>query len=162
MPRRSPADDRVTPGLRFVIQKHRASHLHYDLRLESEGVLKSWAIPKGPSLNPRDKRLAVQVEDHPLEYADFEGVIPEGEYGSGEVIVWDRGNYQPVGRSVAEGLREGKITFRLNGKKLEGEFSLVRLKSGGENDWLLIKAADEFASRKTVALDDLSVSSART
>jgi bifunctional non-homologous end joining protein LigD len=129
----------------FVVQKHQASHLHYDLRLESEGVLKSWAVPKGPSLNPKDKRLAVMTEDHPIDYAGFEGKIPEGEYGGGTVMVWDNG---AVEGDLKEGLQKGHVGFILNGKKLKGEWSLVRLKES--KNWLLIKKDDEFASDEKI------------
>jgi len=131
----------------FVIQKHAARRLHYDLRLEVGGVLKSWAIPKGPSLNPGDKRLAIQVEDHPFEYRTFEGTIPEGNYGAGEVIIWDQGTYEPEGPlSAAEQLERGELKFRLHGKKLNGSFVLVKLKhSRAKNEWLLIKHRDEYA-----------------
>src|SRR5713101_4019465 len=131
----------------FVIQKHAARRLHYDLRLEVGGVLKSWAVPKGPSLNPGDKRLAVQVEDHPFEYRKFEGTIPEGNYGAGEVIIWDQGTYEPEGAlSAAEQIERGELKFRLDGTKLNGSFVLVRLKrSQGKNEWLLIKHRDEYA-----------------
>src|SRR5438874_7680242 len=112
-------------GRLFVIQKHDASHLHYDFRLELEGTLKSWAVPKGPSLDPSVKRLAMQVEDHPVEYGAFEGVIPEGEYGGGTVMLWDRGTWEPVG-NAHEGYRSGKIKFLLHGKKLRGGWTLVR------------------------------------
>ena len=135
-------DERV-----FVIQKHAARRLHYDLRLEVGGVLKSWAVPKGPSLNPGDKRLAVQVEDHPFDYRKFEGTIPEGNYGAGEVIIWDQGTYEPEGAlSAAEQLERGELKFRLYGKKLNGSFVLVKLKrSQAKNEWLLIKHRDEHA-----------------
>ena len=123
---------------RFIVHEHHATHLHWDFRLEHDGVLKSWAVPKGPSMNPADKRLAIQVEDHALEYGSFEGVIPEGEYGAGEVIIWDEGTYEPVG-DMAEGLAAGAISFRLHGRKLVGSFSLVRLKKGSGKEWLLIK-----------------------
>src|ERR1700726_51405 len=114
---------------RFVIQKHAATRLHYDLRLEVGGVLKSWAVPKGPSLNPGDKRLAVQVEDHPFDYRTFEGTIPEGNYGAGEVIIWDQGTYEPEGTlNAAEQLERGELKFLLHGKKLNGSFVLVKLK----------------------------------
>ncbi len=126
----------------FVVQKHRASSLHWDLRLEMEGALVSWAVPKGPSPNQADKRLAVHVEDHPLEYADFEGVIPAGSYGAGPSIVWDRGVWTPVG-DPAEGMRKGKLLFDLEGYKLRGRWTLVRTNGGAENHWLLIKERDE-------------------
>lgn len=140
----------------FVIQKHQASHLHYDLRLEVDGVLKSWAVPKGPSLNPQDKRLAIMTEDHPVDYAEFEGVIPEG-YGAGTVMVWDKGTYvnlsedesQPI--SMDEGLRKGHISFELMGEKLEGAWDMIKAKWGGsEKNWLLIKRKDEDASEKDI------------
>jgi bifunctional non-homologous end joining protein LigD len=132
---------------RFVIQKHAATRLHYDLRLEVGGVLKSWAVPKGPSLNPGDKRLAVHVEDHPLEYRKFEGVIPKGQYGGGEVIVWDQGTYELEGHLDADAqLARGELKFILHGKKVRGSFVLVQLKNSKEkNEWLLIKHRDEFA-----------------
>jgi len=132
--------------LSFVIQKHAARRLHYDLRLEMDGVLKSWAVTKGPSLVPGEKRLAVHVEDHPLEYGSFEGTIPKGEYGGGTVIVWDRGTWEPVG-DLKKGYAKGHIDFRLKGEKLSGEWHLVRMgqKKGEKENWLLIKATDEFA-----------------
>src|SRR5262249_38351792 len=114
-------------GHRFVVQKHRATQLHYDFRLEMDGVLKSWAVPKGPSLDPGDKRLAMHVEDHPVSYFDFEGTIPAGNYGAGTVMVWDMGTWEPVG-DAAEMLRKGDLKFRLRGKKLKGEFALVHMK----------------------------------
>src|SRR6266481_3228526 len=131
----------------FVIQKHAARRLHYDLRLEVGGVLKSWAVPKGPSLNPGDKRLAIQVEDHPFDYRTFEGTIPEGNYGAGEVIVWDEGTFEPEGPlSAAEQIERGELKFRLHGKKLNGSFVLVKLRrSQNKNEWLLIKHRDEYA-----------------
>src|ERR1700694_4853522 len=133
----------------FVVQKHQATALHYDFRLEIEDVLVSWAVPKGPSLNPADKRLAVQTEDHPMEYANFEGVIPEGQYGAGTVMVWDKGTYE-TGGSAARQLAEGELKFVLHGKKLQGGFVLIRtgLKSVGarrQRSWLLIKRQDEYA-----------------
>ena len=139
------------PQRLYVIQKHAATRLHYDLRLEEAGVLKSWAVPKGPSLDPKEKRLAVQVEDHPIEYGGFEGVIPEGEYGGGRVQVWDRGSWTPEG-DPHEGLRKGKLKFHLQGEKLRGGWNLVRMhgRAGvaekGKTNWLLIKEADEEAA----------------
>lgn len=139
--------------LSFVVQRHKASHLHYDLRLEMHGVLKSWAIPKGPSMNPGDKRLAIMVEDHPYDYKNFEGIIPEGNYGAGIVEIWDEGFYSDIENSdkktaekkLLEELNAGSIKFSLYGKKLKGEFALVRMKSRGENTWLLLKHKDNFA-----------------
>lgn len=133
--------------LSFFVQKHDASRLHYDFRLEMHGVLVSWAVPKGPSLDPADKRLAVHVEDHPLSYGGFEGSIPEGEYGAGEVIVWDHGKWKPLEDiSPEKGLEEGRIKFELQGKKLKGAWSLVRMKTSDSQDaWLLIKDRDDFA-----------------
>src|SRR5688572_13266966 len=137
-------------ALRYLIQKHDASRLHYDFRLELDGTLKSWAVPKGPSLDPSEKRLAVQVEDHPLDYGDFEGVIPEKEYGGGSVMLWDTGGWTPEGDARA-GLRKGHLAFTLQGRKLAGRWSLVRMQ-GREDDgrasWLLIKADDEHARRR--------------
>ena len=134
-------------ALSFVIQKHAASRLHYDFRLELDGTLKSWAVPKGPSLDPADKRMAVHVEDHPIDYAGFEGTIPAGQYGAGDVIVWDRGTWEPVGDARA-GYRAGKLKFRLHGEKLHGGWTLVRM-HGHANErqepWLLIKERDDDA-----------------
>lgn len=135
----------------FVIQKHHASHLHYDFRLEMEGVLKSWAVPKGPSYDPTVKRLAMMTEDHPYDYAKFEGVIPAGNYGAGNVIIWDEGGWEFIepGDDPAKALRQGKLTFRLYGKKMFGEWALVKIKgrSGDKgNEWLLLKHRDEFAN----------------
>ena len=132
-----------TAGCQFVVQKHDATRLHYDFRLELDGVLKSWAVPRGPSRNPADKRVAVHVEDHPVEYADFEGVIPEGNYGAGAVIVWDRGTYVPL-EDLNQGFEKGKLLFELKGYKLRGVWTLVKIKKS-ENDWLLIKERDAFA-----------------
>jgi bifunctional non-homologous end joining protein LigD len=136
--------------LRFVVQKHRASHLHYDFRLEWDGVLLSWAVPKGPSLDPAVKRLAMAVEDHPLEYADFEGIIPASEYGGGTVMVWDRGTYVPDESNVAAAKRRGHIKFTLRGRKLKGAWVLVRTRGAGSRSWLLIKQRDEAATRDDV------------
>jgi bifunctional non-homologous end joining protein LigD len=158
------------PGLlRFVVQKHDASRLHYDFRLELAGVLKSWAVPKGPSLNPADKRLAIMVEDHPLDYRTFEGIIPKGNYGAGTVMVWDEGAYHAIGatsraeseRALAEGLEKGSLKFVLEGKKLKGEFALVKLRKG-ENQWLLIKHRDAYAQTDDVRSADRSAVSGRT
>lgn len=138
----------------FVIQRHKASHLHYDFRLEIEGVLKSWAVPKGPSLNPTDKRLAMMVEDHPYDYKDFTGVIPEGNYGAGIVEIWDSGYYTSLEEKstaaqdekvLLAGLKAGNLKIKMHGKKLKGEFALVRLKGSDSNSWLLIKHRDEYA-----------------
>jgi bifunctional non-homologous end joining protein LigD len=128
----------------FVIQKHRASALHYDFRLEADGVLKSWAVPKGPSLDPAVKRLAMAVEDHPVEYGSFEGVIPEGEYGGGTVMLWDNGTYEADVDDVGKALRAGELRFTLDGKKLHGGWVLVR--TGGRK-WLLMKRKDAAASK---------------
>jgi bifunctional non-homologous end joining protein LigD len=145
------------PGLQFVVQKHAARRLHYDFRLELDDVLKSWAVPKGPSLDPAVKALAVEVEDHPLDYADFEGVIPQGEYGGGTVMVWDHGQWQPEG-DAAKGLQQGKLTFQLFGEKLHGGWSLVRMnrrEGDDKNNWLLIKQRDKHA-RPNAKTDILS------
>jgi bifunctional non-homologous end joining protein LigD len=135
-------------GHLYVIQKHDATRLHFDFRLELDGVLKSWAITRGPSLDPGEKRLAVHVEDHPLDYGSFEGTIPEGEYGGGTVMLWDRGTWAPDG-DPHEGLRKGKLSFVLNGQRLKGGFALVRMRSDGgrshRDNWLLIKERDRFA-----------------
>src|SRR3989442_1581777 len=128
------------PGRRFIVHQHAATRLHFDLRLEMEGVLKSWAVPKGPSADPTDKRLAVHVEDHPIEYGDFEGIIPEGNYGAGAVIVWDRGAWVPI-EDPRVGLARGKLLFELKGYKLRGTWTLVKIKRG-EKEWLLIKERD--------------------
>lgn len=153
-----------TAGGIFVVQKHSARALHYDLRLELDGTLKSWAIPKGPSLDPADKRLSVHVEDHPIEYGGFEGVIPKGEYGAGKVILWDRGFWIPLG-DAHEGLRKGEFTFILEGRKLKGAWALVRLKKQDEekDEWILIKETDAEARRGDITADlPLSVLSGLT
>lgn len=145
-PEPKPRRGKAARRLRFVIQKHAASSLHYDLRLEATGVMKSWAVPKGPSLNPADKRLAIPTEDHPMSYNRFEGVIPEGEYGAGRVIVWDRGWYKNHSEGSPErAIRNGAITFELRGEKLLGRFALRRI--GGGGNWLLVKMKDEHAKR---------------
>lgn len=156
--------------LRFVVQKHAARRLHYDFRLQVGKLLKSWAVPKGPSLNPHDRRLAVHVEDHPLDYRTFEGIIPEGNYGAGSVIVWDEGTYTVPGvtgrsateRAVEEGIEAGRLRVVLHGEKLHGEFSLVRIKGGKARDWLLLKKADEAAGRVDVTANGRSVTTGRT
>jgi bifunctional non-homologous end joining protein LigD len=138
----------VNPS-RFVVQEHKASRLHFDFRLEMNGVLKSWAIPKGPSMNPADKRLAVMVPDHLLEYLDFEGIIPEGNYGAGPVVVWDRGEFVLLETdNYDEALNAGKISFELKGKKLKGAFTLAQMKGlpkGTGKEWLLMKKKDAYA-----------------
>ena len=141
-------------ALAFVVQKHRATALHYDFRLEWKGVLLSWAVPKGPCLDPAAKRLAMEVEDHPFEYRTFEGIIPEGEYGGGTVMVWDHGTWTPESPDVDAALKKGDLKFTLNGKKLEGSWVLVRTRGryqGGKNPWLLIKHRDAFASADDIA-----------
>ena len=158
-------------ALKFVVQKHAASRLHYDFRLEMRGVLKSWAVPKGPSLNPEDKRLAMMVEDHPYDYRDFEGIIPEGNYGAGTVIVWDEGTYEALGhedepvkqqeKALLAEWHKGDLKIVLHGKKLKGAFALVQMKGRGENAWLLIKKKDDHSATKDITKDDKSVKSGR-
>ncbi|MCF2517195.1 DNA ligase D [Dyadobacter sp. CY351] len=155
----------------FVIQKHHASRLHYDFRLEMDGVLKSWAVPKGPSLDPATKRLAMMVEDHPYDYKDFEGIIPKGNYGAGTVMVWDEGTYEPLEEAktkkekekiLLKELASGSVKIRMKGKKLKGEFALVKTKGMSENSWLLIKHRDKFASDADITKKDKSVISNKT
>ncbi len=158
--------------LRFVVQKHDASHLHYDFRLEMNGVLKSWAVPKGPSMDPSIKRLAMMVEDHPYDYRNFEGIIPKGQYGGGTVIVWDEGRYEAsatetndvakMDKNLRHQLYSGKLKFRLYGEKLKGEFALVKAYGRGGNEWLLMKLEDQYATSKDVIANDKSVLSGKT
>jgi len=141
---------REGPGASFVIQKHHATRLHYDLRLEMDGVLRSWAVPKGPSLDPDDKRLAIRTEDHPIDYGDFEGVIPKGNYGAGRVIIWDRGSYRMIDPpTAAEGWKKRKFHFVLEGSKLGGEWVLVETRRG-ENQWLFFKVDDARGSTEDI------------
>lgn len=138
-------------ALFFCVQKHLASHLHYDLRLEHDGVLLSWAVPKGPSINPADKRLAMHVEDHPIEYGTFEGVIPDG-YGAGIVMLWDEGTWEPLVDDVGEALRKGDLKFRLEGVKLKGSWALIRTRGMGDGrSWLMLKHKDEWAGPVDIA-----------
>ncbi len=151
-------------NLIFVVQKHRATNLHYDFRLEWHGTLLSWAVPKGASLDPSVKRLAMQVEDHPIDYANFEGVIPEGEYGGGTVMVWDKGTWEPEVEDVDAALKKGDLKFTLHGKKLKGSWVLVRTRGYGrssDKSWLLIKHRDQYASARDVTEDARSVISKR-
>lgn len=156
--------------LRFVVQKHAASHLHFDFRLEIDGVLVSWAVPKGPSANPADKRLAIQTEDHPMEYINFEGIIPQGEYGGGTVIVWDHGTYQAEGNDdmskdnaiMKKQLKVGAIKIILKGEKLKGAWHMVLIKGEEEpRQWLLMKAKDKFVDSNN-SFDELSVISGKS
>jgi bifunctional non-homologous end joining protein LigD len=170
---REPPGGRRRAGkqLAFVIQKHAASHLHFDLRLELDGVMKSWAVPKGPSLDPTVKRLAMQVEDHPIEYNKFEGTIPEGEYGGGTVMLWDRGAYTAPGddpdpeATLRRGYEKGDFKFELHGKRLQGSWVLVRIRRDEERrQWLLIKHRDEYAEEGSDIVADVktSVATGRT
>ena len=162
-----PPERKRKAGNSFVIQKHAATRTHFDFRLEHDGVLKSWAVTKGPSLDPAQKRLAVMTEDHPLEYGKFEGVIPKGEYGGGPVMLWDRGTWEPIG-DPDEGLAKGDFKFRLHGDRLNGDYVLVRMKprkeDRGKQNWLLIKKRDEYASDgdEPTLTYDTSVASGRT
>ena len=160
-PEPGPKKKRTRTGHMFVIQKHRATQLHYDFRLEVDGVLKSWAVPKGPSLDPAVKRLAMQVEDHPVDYAKFEGVIPEGEYGGGTVMVWDYGTYKPEETDDVEAaLRKGDLKFTLDGGKLKGSWVLVRTRN---RQWLLIKHRDYYTTTEDVTeLAPVSILSRRS
>ena len=155
------------PALHFVIQKHDASQLHFDFRLELDGVMKSWAVPKGPSYDPSVRRLAMEVEDHPIEYNAFEGTIPQGEYGGGTVMLWDRGTYEPESDGGVEALREGyargDLKFVLHGERLHGGWVLVRMKRPGRPQWLLIKHRDEYATSRDIVEDETtSVATGRT
>src|SRR5215213_6813142 len=150
----------VIPGRLFVVHKHDARQLHFDLRMEMDGVLKSWAVPKGPSYDMADKRLAVRVEDHPMEYGDFEGIIPKGNYGAGGIIVWDRGEWVPL-EDWREGLEKGKLLFELRGYKLHGKWTLVKIKKS-ERDWLLIKERDGWVRQPGDVFPEESVLSGLT
>jgi bifunctional non-homologous end joining protein LigD len=155
-PEPSGGDDKSKSHGIYVIQKHRATSLHYDFRLEFDGTLLSWAVPKGPSLDPSVKRLAMQVEDHPVEYASFEGVIPEGEYGGGTVMVWDQGTWTPDDPDVKKSMEAGELKFSVDGEKLRGSWVLVRTRGYGHNadrSWLLIKHRDQYASKNDIALE---------
>lgn len=159
---------RAQKPLRFVVQEHHASRLHYDFRLEMNGVLKSWAVPKGPSMNPHDHHLAVHVEDHPYEYQNFEGVIPQGNYGAGNVIIWDKGTYEPRAENtknpeatLLQELRDGHITFILHGKKLNGEFALIKMQKAQGDAWILVKKTDGFANQDDVLAQNASVKSGK-
>lgn len=153
---KKPAAGRRKKKLVYVIQKHRATALHYDFRLEWNGVMLSWAVPKGPSLDPAVKRLAMPVEDHPIEYNAFEGIIPEGEYGGGTVMIWDRGTWMPELSDVDAAMKKGELKFSLDGEKLHGSWVLVRTRRRGEErtSWLLIKHRDEAAAKRDVAEEE--------
>lgn len=164
---------KVGKQLHFVVQKHEATRLHYDFRLEAEGVLKSWAVPKGPSMNTEDKRLAMMVEDHPFDYRTFEGIIPTGNYGAGTVMIWDEGNYIALGahdakesdKLIRAGIKKGELKIVLNGSKLKGGFAMVKLKNdktGKGNSWLLFKERDEYAKKIDITKKDKSAVSGRS
>jgi len=157
-PGASKAEKKRNESLIYVVQKHMASHLHYDFRLEWRGVLLSWAVPKGPSLDPGVKRLAMRTEDHPIEYSNFEGVIPAGQYGAGTVMLWDKGTWHLDDADVDGSLQKGEIKFTLQGKKLQGSWVLVRTRGFGKNPtrsaWLLIKHRDQYASTKDVTQEE--------
>src|SRR5437899_8112110 len=162
-PAGKPLPKKVKGASRFVIQKHAARRSHYDFRLEMEGVLKSWALPKGLPLKRGEKHLAVEVEDHPIEYEQFEGIIPEGQYGGGTVMVWDRGNYGVYGEQPVKSLREGKLHLVLDGKKAKGEWTLVRIRGrdGEKNQWLILKTGAD-TKPPSNELEDQSVKTGRT
>src|SRR5688572_10288953 len=174
-PEPPPGDpDAKARNLVFVIQQHAARRMHWDFRLEVDGVLKSWPLPNGPSLNPKDKRMAVQTEDHPYDYRNFEGVIPKGQYGGGQVIIWDEGIYTPDeggeyswddkeegSRPMLEGIEKGKLSFTLQGQKLRGSFTLVKTRYA-KDSWLFIKHKDEHISERNVLEEDYSVRSGLT
>ena len=171
-PRGEKSSKRVKAGNGFVIQKHDATNLHYDFRLEIDGTLKSWSVPKGPSTDPSIKRMAIPTEDHPLEYAYFEGTIPKGQYGGGTVMLWDRGIFENLKKdeagkpiSLTDSYKMGTLEFSLKGEKLQGGYALVKMKGGKmEGNWLLIKMDDEFADvrRNPVSTENKSVASGRT
>jgi bifunctional non-homologous end joining protein LigD len=156
------ARKRRAATLRFVVQKHAASHLHFDFRLELDGVMKSWAVPKGPSYDPSIRRLAMEVEDHPIDYNTFEGIIPQGEYGGGTVMLWDRGTYEAENEGGIEALRDGYVRgdlkFLLHGERLRGGWVLVRMKRPGRPQWLLIKHRDEYATKAHDIVEEATTS----
>ncbi len=160
------APPRAKPGRRYLIQKHDATRLHFDFRLEIDGVLASWAVTRGPSFDPDDKRLAVHVEDHPLDYGEFEGTIPKGEYGGGTVMLWDEGTWEPL-QGEPDDIAEGKLKFRLFGKRLKGAWMLVRIKNNRDrkskaDNWLLFKERDDYAKVEKVPIIDRALTSVRT
>ncbi len=160
-PKGKPLPKRVSGASRFVMQKHDASRLHYDFRLHMGGVLKSWAVPKGLPWKQGEKHLAVEVEDHPIEYEAFEGIIPKGNYGGGTVMVWDRGTYYVYGEQPLKSLHEGRLHLVLDGEKAKGEWALIRIRGNGDKNWLLLKSG---ASHRPISkkLDDQSVKTGRT